>query len=285
MAKLDRLGWAAGTCISSHGVRLGIRVDEPELLEKVADRLPPGWRPARSDRVDHVFSLVRGGSGPRRGVRRMSLLFSGITRRTRTPRLEDVLVALESDLRLAVASSARRRVFLHAGVVGWKGTALVLPGKSCSGKTTLVAELLRAGAEYYSDEFAVLDARGRVHPFAKPLSVRRKGGVDRLPPESFGSRAAARPLPVGMVVFTSWRNGTRLRLRRLSAGRGALELLQHAASARRRPEQTLGVLGRVATQAVLVEGTRGGAAEAARALLARLDREAQSRHEQGGRAR
>ena len=35
-----------------------------------------------------------------------------------------------------------------------------------------MAELLRAGAVYYSDEYAVVDPWGRVHPFAKPLSIR-----------------------------------------------------------------------------------------------------------------
>ena len=64
---------------------------------------------------------------------------------------------------------------MHAGVVGWNGRALLLPGRTLSGKTTLVAELLRAGATYYSDELAVLDARGRVHPFPKPLAIREKG--------------------------------------------------------------------------------------------------------------
>jgi hypothetical protein len=34
---------------------------------------------------------------------------------------------------------------------------------SYSGKTTLVSELIRAGATYYSDEYAVIDERGRVH--------------------------------------------------------------------------------------------------------------------------
>ena len=64
-----------------------------------------------------------------------------------------------------MAAETRERVFVHAGVVGWKGHAIVIPGRSRSGKTTLVAELVKAGAEYYSDEFAVLDAEGRVHPF------------------------------------------------------------------------------------------------------------------------
>ena len=37
-----------------------------------------------------------------------------------------------------------------------------------------MAALVRAGAEYYSDEFAPLDAGGLVHPFAKPLSIRNE---------------------------------------------------------------------------------------------------------------
>ena len=48
----------------------------------------------------------------------------------------------------------------------------MLPAPSFGGKTTLVAALVRAGAIYYSDEFAVLDEQGFVHPYAKPLSIR-----------------------------------------------------------------------------------------------------------------
>ena len=65
-----------------------------------------------------------------------------------------------------VANYAPDRVFVHAGVVAWRGRALVLPGTSFAGKTTLVAELVRAGAIYYSDEYAVLDEQGRVHPYS-----------------------------------------------------------------------------------------------------------------------
>ena len=51
-----------------------------------------------------------------------------------------------------------------AGVVGWENRAIVMPGASFAGKTTLVRAWLEAGATYYSDEFAVLDRAGRVHP-------------------------------------------------------------------------------------------------------------------------
>jgi hypothetical protein len=65
-----------------------------------------------------------------------------------------------------IALHAPEHVFVQAGVVGVGERAMVLPGKSFAGKTTLVAALVRAGAEYWSDEYAVLDANGDVHPYA-----------------------------------------------------------------------------------------------------------------------
>jgi hypothetical protein len=82
---------------------------------------------------------------------------------------------LESEIRQWVAKTAKKRTFVHAGVVNWHKRAIVIPGRSRSGKTTFVAELVKAGASYLSDEFAVLDSRGRVHPFAKPLSIGASG--------------------------------------------------------------------------------------------------------------
>ena len=38
------------------------------------------------------------------------------------------LSGFESVARLSVAELAPRRVFVHAGVVGWKGRAIVVPG-------------------------------------------------------------------------------------------------------------------------------------------------------------
>src|SRR5919106_963089 len=172
MQKLDRLGWAAGLSVTAFGVRLGVRTNDASILERVRPLLPPGSRHSPDPRVDRLFSLTVGGHDPRRNLRRFHLVYSDSLRLARTLDLEEALSALGTELKLYVAEFARRRVFVHAGVVGWRGRAIVLPGRSGSGKTTLVAELLRAGATYYSDEFAVIDARGRVHPFAKPLSIR-----------------------------------------------------------------------------------------------------------------
>src|SRR5262249_57961124 len=79
-----------------------------------------------------------------------------------------------------------------------RGLAIVVPGRSHTGKSTLVAELVRRGATYWSDEFAVLDDAGRVHPYRRPLVPR---GLTAPPPDLRLVRAdPPEPLPIGLVV-------------------------------------------------------------------------------------
>src|SRR5712692_5257780 len=201
MDRVDRLGWAAGFTFTGYGVRIGVRTNQREILGRLAELLPPGSRPATSATVERVYSLTVGGAGARANLRRFSLLDGNFDRLVRTMNLDVALDKFESDLQLYVAEKAQRRVFIHGGAVGWRGQAIVIPGRSFSGKTTLVAELVRAGATYYSDEYAVLDARGRVHPFPKPLGIRGDASAKQVKSavETFGGRAGIEPLPVGMV--------------------------------------------------------------------------------------
>jgi hypothetical protein len=94
---------------------------------------------------------------------------------------EEALDLLESLLHFQAAQAAREYVFIHAGVVAWEGRAIVLPGRSMSGKTSLVAALIGKGATYYSDEYTVLDKDGYVHPYPKDLSLRTPIYRSRLP--------------------------------------------------------------------------------------------------------
>lgn len=270
MAKIDRLGWAAGTCVDAYGVRIGIRVNRPAILDRLAGILPPGWKPSRSAAVDQMFSLRIGGE-TRTRARAYNLVYSGVARRARTLDLDEALAILEAELRQHVAAAATRRVFVHAGVVGWSGRALVLPGRSGAGKSTLVAALVRAGATYYSDEFAVLDGRGRVHPFAKPLSLRdaEGGGARSVTAEALGARSGTGPLPVGLVVLSSYRAAARWRPARLTPGPALLDLLAHTVPIRKRPEPSLDALSAMVAKAVVIKSRRGEA-EAMAPLLLRL---------------
>lgn len=64
---------------------------------------------------------------------------------------------------------------IHAGVVAWAGGAILLPGSTHAGKSTLVAELVKLGAMYFSDEYALIDADGWVHPYPRPMLLRHGG--------------------------------------------------------------------------------------------------------------
>lgn len=269
MEKIDRLGWAAGTCFVAYGVRIGIRVNEPAVFDRLLDLLPPEWKPATSPVVDRLYSFIVGGVGPRPNVRRFNLLYAGPGRLARTIDLDEVLRLFAFDLQLYVAEAARRRLFVHAGVVGWRQRAIVIPGRTFAGKTTLVAALVQAGATYYSDEYAVFDARGRVHPYPRPLSIRDAGGerARPCPVEALGGRVGVKPLPVGLVVVSEYQPGARWRPRSLSPGQGVLALLANTVAARRRPEVALATLRQVVSHAQILQGARGEAAEMSDAIL------------------
>ena len=279
MKKVDRLGWAVGFSLRSYGVRIGIRSNDPSVLDRVCEHLPREWESISSSVVDRLYSILVGGAGPRANVRRFSLLYGNHERLVRSLDLESIFELFESDLRLFVAELAKNRVFVHAGVVGWKGRAIVIPGRSYSGKSTLVAELVRAGATYYSDEYAVFDSRGRVHPFSKPLELREEGETTQSKVEvgELGGHSGTKPLPVGLVLMTQFKNGARWRPRKLSAGKGVLELLFNTVSARRNPERALATLQRVAAQADVLKGVRGDATEIVPAMLERVEQQVKTR--------
>jgi hypothetical protein len=269
MDKIDRLGWAAGISIKSYGVRVGIRTNDAGQLDGLIERLPPVWQPARSMVVDRLYSVFIGGQSGRSNVRRFNLLYGDLERLARSVDKEQLYDALESDLQLYIAEHSQRRVFIHAGVVGWRGKAILMPGSSFSGKTTLTRELMRAGALFYSDEYAVLDRRGRVHPFHRPLQVRENGAgrQTRYTVESLGGVRGVKPLPVGLVILSHYRSGAPWRPQRLSAGQGALAMMVHAVSARRQPDVVLDTLHQVVTRAPVIKGSRGEAHQAVDRIL------------------
>ncbi len=258
--------------MEAYGVKIGIRVNQRAMLDRVESLLPPGWKPLSSPTVDELHSLRVGGA-TRTRARAFNLVYWGIVRRARTLDLDEALATLAANLRLSIATAARRRVFVHAGVVAWRGRALVLPGRSHAGKSTLVAALAKAGATYYSDEFAVLDSRGRVHPFAKPLSLRDEegGGPRWVTAEALGSSSGTMPLPVGLVVLSNYRAGARWRPSRLTPGPALLELLAHTVPIRRRPQPSLGALSAMVERAAVLKSPRGEAEDVAPRLLRLLE--------------
>jgi hypothetical protein len=275
MASIDRLGWAAGQLLRVYGARLGVRTNDATELEALAARYPPYWVPARGQVVAHLVSARFALPARREGLRNYHLLYDGPMRISRTLDRDELLETFESHLHRLVAASASK-VFIHAGVVGWKGKAIVLPGRTLAGKTSLVAALMRAGAEYYSDEYAVVDREGRVHPYPKRLGIRQPERIEQqlTAPNLLGGSVGSRPLPVGMILFTRYREGAGWKPRELMATQGALKLLEFCVSTLRVPQTAVETVKRMADGALTLRTTRGEADQVINQILGLSDRSA-----------
>jgi hypothetical protein len=254
--------------VTSFGIRIGVRVDDPTLLAAVADRLPPGCRPSQSPEVDHLYSLRGGGPVAGTRIRRFVLAYSGSQQIARTLQQRAALDILESTIRFDLAASATGWTFVHAGAVAWKGRAIVIPGASGHGKSRLVEALVRQGATYYSDEYAVFDPDGLLHPFAKSISHRdADGGGRSITAAELGGTAGTCPVRVGLIVGTRYQADATWQPRHRSAGEGVFALLPYTFRVQDAPGEVLRTLARAVDRAGIVDGPRGEADEIVPELL------------------
>lgn len=248
-------------------MRLSVRVDDSALFEAVDALLPPDWQACDDGEVAARFAIGRVGDGYD--------VMQDETPIAHDARLPVALQVLDSQMRLVIATHAPNVAFVHAGAVAVGGRAIVLPGRSFAGKTTLVAELIRRGATYLSDEYAVLDERGRVHPYPKALSIRALGDATRsrgsteTQAAELGAATASDAVPLGFIVAASYRPGARWAPETRSQAQGALVLLSNAFAARDDPGRVLRIVRRAATGAVVLEGDRGEATIVADDLIRR----------------
>jgi hypothetical protein len=249
----------------AYGVPLAIRASHQEVLDAARAYMPPGAEPLTGGEVQRLFEIARQPDGTYTLTKDGQVQGEGMN-------LELSILMLDTELRLFIARKAPNVIFVHAGVVAHKGKAIVLPGLSFAGKTSLVAALVRAGATYYSDEFAVLDENGQVRPYAKPLSIRDKNLIQvETHVDSLGGTAGDEPLPIGVIAVTSYKPGGKWNPKRLSAGEGAIALLANTVPARERPAEALSAIKKAIDGAVFLESERGEAEELAPILLAELE--------------
>lgn len=191
-----------------------------------------------------------------------------------TPNGEILLNFFRSYLRVSVAERSKAWIFVHAGVVGYKGRAIVIPGDSFSGKTTLVAELIKLGAQYLSDEYAIFDSDGLVHPFQRDLSIRvngdRRNAVETKV-EALGGEAAVSPLPVGLVICTEYVPEASWAPERLSLGNGIKEMIPLTISIRLNTSLALKALNTGLSRAIILKGARPESGPVAKEILSFAD--------------
>ena len=177
-------------------------------------------------------------------------------------------------LRIVVAENAVDTVFVHAGVIGLKGRAVLFPGRSFKGKTTLVAELIKLGVDYYSDEYAVIGSDGLVNPFPRDLSLRSflvENDEVEIPPAKFGARIGVEPLRVGSVIITEYDQAARWNPRLLTVGEGILETIPHAIPINADTEMSLKILTLAFERAIIAKSYRGDVKRDVLPILAFLD--------------
>ena len=254
------------------GVKVRMESDRPELLELGMEVASTALIKRleiienKTDAVDHTFGVYRDSEGK---------LFFTNEGQPSGPLEKEIYFRrlLNTMIRVHVAEKAREWVFIHAGVVGWRGKAIILPAASRAGKTTLVSELIRLGADYYSDEYAVINPSGLVHPYERDLSVRTPGSEIQIPvpPAEFGAEIGSHPIPVGLVVLTKFENEAEFRPEKLSMGIGIMETVPEVIPIRYSTDFSLKVLNTAFSRAIIIKSLRGEAQTAARSILSYFD--------------
>lgn len=170
--------------------------------------------------------------------------------------------ALTDHLHTAVANRSTTGVFVHAGAFSIEDRLVLVPGRSHSGKSSLVAAAVRRGAVYFSDEFAVVDETGRTHPYPRPLSIRTPDGPQRLHPRAdLGGFVATTPMHPALILDTRFESGTSWKPVPVDGARAALPIIANTVHARRQAESTMRVAAQLARRALVLEGPRGEAEE------------------------
>lgn len=250
--------------LSCCGVCIGLRSNSLALLAALT-RLVPGSQCENVPEV--VFSIYD--NGEQNTARRYAV---GLNDKIAPIwfQLRDALDLLQCYMQEIVALRARNLVLVHAAVVGWKGVAVLLPGASGSGKTTLAMALVEQGAAYYSDDLALLDESGRVHPYLRVPRLRNsigQGTAKHLTGLIFAGEIRPEPVPVALVVLSEYTETASGRRQDLLDRDTFFGLLRNTVAVRSRPELALRVLKEVSLGARGVQLERGDAGAAASAVL------------------
>jgi hypothetical protein len=157
---------------------------------------------------------------------------------------------------------------VHAGAVLLGERALLLPGITHAGKSSLVAELLRRGATYFSDEYALIDSEGRVHPYPRPLLL-RNGSPEQSPvlPAECNARTGDTPAPVGWILSLEYQPESTWSVAAVSQSEALLTLLRNTPHVLPESPDMVAKFQRAVAGATCYAGRRPDAGEAVSQIL------------------
>ena len=106
MQKLDRLGWTAGISLKIFDVTIGVRVNDPRILDRILACVNPAWV-SDSEVVDMLYSLIVGQVIPGARTRRYHLLYGGAGLRERSMDIDDIFRKFEDEFPRVVSIASR----------------------------------------------------------------------------------------------------------------------------------------------------------------------------------
>jgi len=161
---------------------------------------------------------------------------------------------------------------IHAGAVLWAGRALLLPGATHAGKSSMVVELLRRGATYLSDEYALIDPEGRVHPYPRPLLL-RNGRPEQVPALAgdFSAAVGHASAPVGWIFALEYDPAGEWSVAPVPQSMALLTLLRNTPHVLADSPEMVGSFQRAVSGAACFGGRRPEAADAAERILRLID--------------
>ncbi len=212
--------------------------------------------------------------------------------------LGDAALKLQETATAALAGAQTSGLVFHAAAVTRGNGAVVLPGRSGAGKTTLSAHFEHAGGVCLSDETACVCPDRTVEGFRRPFNVkphglhlfsRLAGGALDGAPEALGNVSSLagpagtlvsfghplpRPAPIARprlcaLVFPRYVAGAALQSNRLGAAPAALQLMGHLLNARNLEGHGFESVARLARQVPAYQ-LEYGEADAAVTWLERL---------------
>jgi hypothetical protein len=157
---------------------------------------------------------------------------------------------------------------VHAGAVVFKDRALLIPGSTHAGKSSMVAELLRRGAKLLSDEYALIDETGMVHSYPRPLLL-RDSRMQQSPvlPVELGSEFAREPVPAGWIMALEYRPESKWDVREVTQSEALMLMLRNTPHPlAESPEMIEGFLHAVSS-AKCFAGSRGEVVQGADQIL------------------
>ncbi|WP_371345349.1 hypothetical protein [Ancylobacter sp. IITR112] len=253
--------------LSAFGAVMELTCPDPPTHSAVIAALPAYWQPAEGAEPDVRFTAEPSGRTAGGDVRWRVLEDGTVRGEGVTGAQAAHILALRMDYQLG--AFARDCAFIHAGVVLHEGRAILLPGASRAGKSTLTAAMVRAGATYVSDDVAAIGLDGRVRLLSRALTLRADMAEKHALPGAGGTAVLHEgTVPVGAVLSLVYRDGAPpLTLRPLSAGEAVLRLVAQAMNGRHQPEAVLQSCAAAVTSAWCAKGNRGEADAASREIL------------------